>query len=121
MAKEWLPNSVMNRALGKRLYMKITEVIQAEIGDITEKDCIDHLFELVVTRTFDGYDREIQAIYGQLEESTGVKIEPARNQKFGGIMKKRETRGGIRPDGEAGMKGIRPSGIFGLPRRGEKP
>ena len=28
--------------LGKKLYIKITEVVQAELDDITEQDCIDY-------------------------------------------------------------------------------
>ncbi|MFZ3150149.1 MAG: MjaI family restriction endonuclease [Anaerolineaceae bacterium] len=63
--------------LGKRLYIKITEVIQAEVEDITEQDCIDYLMGLVIDRTYDGYTREISTIYGQLEKELGVKIEPA--------------------------------------------
>jgi hypothetical protein len=34
-------------------------------------------FNLVINRTFDGYQSEIQTIYGQLERALGVKIEPA--------------------------------------------
>ena len=32
--------------LGKKLYVKITEVISAEVEEITEKDCIDYLFNI---------------------------------------------------------------------------
>jgi len=66
--------------LGKRLYVKITEVIQAEVEDITEQDCIDYMFNLVIDRTYDGYTREISTIYGQLENELGVKIEPAPDE-----------------------------------------
>ncbi|HCX73109.1 MAG TPA: MjaI family restriction endonuclease, partial [Candidatus Cloacimonas sp.] len=31
--------------LGKKLYIKITEVISAEVEEITEKDCIDYIFK----------------------------------------------------------------------------
>ena len=41
--------------LGKKLYIKITEVIQAEVEEITEEDCIDYILKLVIDRTFDGY------------------------------------------------------------------
>ncbi|MDP2718661.1 MAG: MjaI family restriction endonuclease [Dehalococcoidia bacterium] len=44
---------------------------------MTEQDCIDYLFQLVIDRTFDGYMTEIKTIYGQLEKELGVKIEPA--------------------------------------------
>lgn len=41
--------------LGKKLYVKITEVIQSEVADVTEQDCIDYMMQLVIDRTFDGY------------------------------------------------------------------
>ncbi|MFW6020216.1 MAG: MjaI family restriction endonuclease [Bacteroidales bacterium] len=63
--------------LGKRLYIKITEVIQAEVEQINEQDCIDYIFNMVINRTYDGYVTEIKTIYGQLEEDLNYKIEPA--------------------------------------------
>lgn len=66
--------------LGKKLYVKITEVIQAEVADVTEQDCIDYMKQLVIDRTFDGYMTEIQTIYGQLQSSIGLKIEPAPDE-----------------------------------------
>lgn len=65
------------KELGKKLYIKITEVLIAEIDEITEEDCINYIKELVINRTYDGYTREIKTIYGQLQETLGVKIEPA--------------------------------------------
>ena len=52
--------------LGRRLYVKITEVISSEVESITEQDCIDYMKELVINRTYEGYNTEIQTIYGQL-------------------------------------------------------
>lgn len=66
--------------LGKKLYVKITEVIQAEVAEITEKDCIDYMIQLVIKRTFDGYNTEKQTIYGQLQKILEVKIEPAPDE-----------------------------------------
>ncbi|HPK44455.1 MAG TPA: MjaI family restriction endonuclease, partial [Spirochaetota bacterium] len=63
--------------LGRKLYIKITEVIQAEVAEITEEDCIKYMLQMVIDRTFDGYMTEIQTIYGQLEKILNVKIEPA--------------------------------------------
>lgn len=63
--------------LGKKLYIKITEVISAEVEEITEQDCIDYMLQLVIDRTFDGYMTEIKTIYGQLEQELNLKIEPA--------------------------------------------
>jgi len=66
--------------LGRKLYVKITEVIQAEVEEITERDCIDYMVQLVIDRTFDGYMTEIKTIYGQLEKELQVKIEPASDE-----------------------------------------
>jgi Mor family transcriptional regulator len=66
--------------LGKKLYVKITEVVQAEVEEITEQDCIDYMVQLVIDRTFDGYMTEIKTIYGQLEKELQVKIEPAPDE-----------------------------------------
>lgn len=63
--------------LGKKLYIKITEVIHSEVEEISEQDCINYLIQLVINRTFDGYITEIKTIYGQLEKELGLKIEPA--------------------------------------------
>jgi hypothetical protein len=67
-------------ALGKKLYTKITEVVQAEVAEITEQDCIDYMMQLVIDRTYDGYITEIQTIYGQLQSILKVKIEPAPDE-----------------------------------------
>ena len=66
--------------LGGRLYVKITEVCQSEIENITEEDCKAFIVNLVINRTFDGYQSEIQTIYGQLQNELGVKIEPAPDE-----------------------------------------
>lgn len=66
--------------LGRRLCMKITEVCQAEIESITEEDCINFVINLVINRTYDGYQSEIQTVYGQLQEALGIKIEPAPDE-----------------------------------------
>lgn len=66
--------------LGRQLYMKISEVCRAEIENITEKDCIDFVVNLVINRTFDGYQSEIQTVYGQLQAELGAKIEPAPDE-----------------------------------------
>jgi hypothetical protein len=66
--------------LGRTLYVKITEVMVAEIEEITEQDCIDYMRQLVIERTFDGYQTEIKTIYGQLEQAVGVDIKPAPDE-----------------------------------------
>lgn len=66
--------------LGKRLYVKITEVIQSEVENITEQDCIDYMKQLVIERTYDGYTTEIQTIYGQLQSILNITIESAPDE-----------------------------------------
>jgi hypothetical protein len=66
--------------LGKKLYVKITEVIQSEVAQVTEQDCIDYMTQLVIDRTFDGYITEIQTIYGQLQNILEVPIQPAPDE-----------------------------------------
>lgn len=66
--------------LGKTLYIKITEVIQAEVAHITEEDCIHYIIQLVIDRTYEGYVTEIETIYGQLQQILGEKIEPAPDE-----------------------------------------
>ncbi len=66
--------------LGKKLYTIITEVIQAEVAEVTEQDCIDYMMQLVIDRTYEGYVTEIQTIYGQLQKILKVKIEPAPDE-----------------------------------------
>ena len=71
--------------LGKKLYVKITEVIQAEVEEITEEDCINYMFQMVINRTFEGYMTEIKTIYGQLEAIIqkvypDIQIKPAPDE-----------------------------------------
>jgi len=66
--------------IGKKLYIKISEVLRAEIDDITEEDCINYVINLVINRTFDGYLTEKKTIYEQLQDILGVKIEPAPDE-----------------------------------------
>ena len=66
--------------LGKRLHVKVSEVVLAEVGQITEEDCINYLLNLVINRTYDGYVNEIQSIYGQLQAEIEEKIEPAPDE-----------------------------------------
>lgn len=42
-------------SLGKKLYIKITEVIQSEVEEITEQDCIDYMMQLVIDESGEDY------------------------------------------------------------------
>lgn len=66
--------------LGRKLYVKITEVVPAEIDQITEQDCIEYMRNLVISRTYDGYTTEIHTIYGQLQKELEMPIEPASDE-----------------------------------------
>lgn len=66
--------------LGKKLYVKISEVVQAELDGITEQDCVEYMINMVISRTFDGYMTEIKTIYGQLAKSLEVEIKPASDE-----------------------------------------
>ncbi|HRP01111.1 MAG TPA: MjaI family restriction endonuclease [Candidatus Kapabacteria bacterium] len=63
--------------LGQTLYVKLSEVVQYELEQITDEECIDYAYNLVLNRTYEGYRTEIETIYGQLEDAIGYKIEPA--------------------------------------------
>lgn len=71
ITKEYITN------LGQTLYIKLSEVVQNELEQITEEECIDYAYNLVLNRTYEGYRTEIETIYGQLEGAIGQKIEPA--------------------------------------------
>lgn len=66
--------------LGRKLYVKITEVIQYEVVEVTEQNCINYMKDVVINRTFEGYQTEIQTIYGQLQNILGVSIKPAPDE-----------------------------------------
>lgn len=66
--------------LGRKLYVKITEVIQYEVEEVTQDDCINYIKDVVINRTFDGYHTEIQTIYGQLKNMLGYPIKPAPDE-----------------------------------------
>lgn len=82
--KEYYFNNVYSEKhlteLGRKLYIKVSEVLQAEVDSITEQDCIEFIKKLVLNRTFEGYISEKETIYEQLQEILGVKIEPAPDE-----------------------------------------
>jgi len=62
---------------GRKLYIKIKEVISNEVDEITEEDCIEYIIEVVINRTYRGYMAEIGAIYEDLQLILNNKIYPA--------------------------------------------
>jgi len=79
--------------LGRKLYVKITEVIQAEIEEVTEEDCIQYIYNLVINRTFDGYLTEIKTIYGKLQRDLDVEIKPITYEQTPEIYRWKEWLG----------------------------
>ena len=68
------------KGLGQTLYIKLSEVVQNELVSITEEECIDYAYNLILNRTYEGYRTEIDTIYGQLESIIQQKIEPAPDE-----------------------------------------
>ena len=69
--------------LGNKLYVKITEVIQKEIEEVSLEDCINYIEKLVISRTFEGYLTEITTVYGILQKELKelkISIEPAPDE-----------------------------------------
>ncbi len=66
--------------LGRTLYIKLSEVVRNELESVTEDECIEYAFNLVLNRTYEGYNGEIQTIYGQLEKILNLKINPASDE-----------------------------------------
>lgn len=66
--------------IGRKLYIKVSEVVQNELESIQEEECIDYAYNLVLNRTYEGYQREINTVYGQLESILDVKIQPAPDE-----------------------------------------
>lgn len=65
--------------LGKDLYLRMAKVIRFEAVQVTEQDCIDYMNNNI-NRLYDGYVREIDTIYGQLQTLLGVKLEAAPDE-----------------------------------------
>ncbi len=65
------------KELEHALYLKLSEKVRVELLSITEEECIDYVYNLVLNRTYEGYISEIDTIYGQLESILGIKIESA--------------------------------------------
>jgi hypothetical protein len=55
-------------------------VVQKELLSITEEECIDYAYNLVINRTYEGYITEIKTIYGQLEGLLNHEIQPAPDE-----------------------------------------
>jgi hypothetical protein len=66
--------------VGRRLFVKISEQLRAEVDAITEEDCIEYVRDVVIRRTYEGYLTEKRTVYEQLEQALGVKLHPAPDE-----------------------------------------
>jgi len=66
--------------LGRVLFQKLSENVHNELSSITEEECIEYVYNLVINRTYEGYRTEIETIYGQLEAAVGHKIISAPDE-----------------------------------------
>lgn len=66
--------------LGRRLYVKLSEVVQNELESIEEQECVDYAYNLILNRTYEGYRSEVDTVYGQLEEELESKVHPAPDE-----------------------------------------
>lgn len=66
--------------LGRILFQKLSENVHNELSSITEEECIEYVYNLVLNRTYEGYRTEIETIYGQLEAAVGQKIISAPDE-----------------------------------------
>lgn len=65
------------RQLGTELYARLSEKVSCELSSITEEECVDYVYNLVINRTFEGYRTEVETVYGALQSELGCKIEAA--------------------------------------------
>ena len=66
--------------LGEKLFQKLSTVVRSELDSITEKECIDYMYNLVLNRTYEGYDGEIQTMYGELQDILNIQINPSSDE-----------------------------------------
>lgn len=65
------------RELGDKLYYNLSEKVSNELESITIEECRDYVYNLIINRTYEGYQREISTIYGFLSNELGIKITAA--------------------------------------------
>lgn len=66
--------------LGEILYVKLSEVVSKELEEITHEECVDYVYNLIINRTFEGYQTEIKTVYGILEKELDRSIKPASDK-----------------------------------------
>lgn len=66
--------------IGRRLYVKISEQLKAEIEAVTGENCTAYVQKVVIKRTCKGYLTEKRTVYKRLEQSLGIKLFPAPDE-----------------------------------------
>ena len=66
--------------LGRELYKNIQDTVIPETKEINEQDCINFIENLVINRTYQGYETEIKVIYGQLQKILKIDIREASDE-----------------------------------------
>jgi len=66
--------------LGKRLYAELSTTVKSELDSITEAECIDYIYNLVINRTYEGYKSEIEIIYDELQGILSIEIKRAPDE-----------------------------------------
>lgn len=66
--------------LGRRLFTDLSKDVRSELDSIKEEECIDYMYNLVLSRTFEGYESEIQIINDELQKILGIEIKPASDE-----------------------------------------
>ncbi len=64
-------------SLGKILFQKIKEIVKEEVEEITEEECTSYMHNLVINRTYDGYNTEVSMIKEILKSELNISIEEA--------------------------------------------
>jgi len=58
--------------LGTKLYEKIQEEIIPALQAVTETECYNHIFDLVIRKTFEGYQAEKDTVYSKIAKELNL-------------------------------------------------
>ena len=67
-------------AIGREMHRKIRRQVLEEVGSISEQDCIDYVRDLVLDKTFAGYQTEKETVAALMSKSLSVDILPASDK-----------------------------------------
>ena len=66
--------------VGKGIHENLLQDMRNIVSNIHEEECIDYAYNLVLSRTYEGYRSEIDTVYGQLQSILSITIEPAPDE-----------------------------------------